>query len=436
MFASKRRGSHRFRLTGIVSLVFGAILSVLFMLASRSYSSIAESAADVQLRTVLNAVSSAVAAGSTENSLEEVSHSPLGLSVAVFDQRGADIRSVGPLQLTLQKGSGVTRMSGNVVRYVSGEVGPRTIVVARNWADHLQDSFWLDVVLVTIWVPLVLIVGAITWLSATRTFRPLLAMADEAKELSSKGPGSRLAVPNDAEFGSLALRLNEFLDRIQAAINVQERFVADAAHELRTPLTILRGQVETTLLRQRDTEEYERVLHLILDESIRMSGVVESLLVSSQTAMADAPETDITITVQEAVDRWAPRFKDRGIDLVSEIHPARGSILPKELDMVLDNLLGNALWHGPAGSKCTVILDQLPMGAEIRVCDEGVGIPDDLKSEVFERFYRTDSGRNRSEGGFGIGLAICRRIAEQRGASVYVLDNEPTGAILVFGWKG
>jgi two-component system OmpR family sensor kinase len=261
-------------------------------------------------------------------------------------------------------------------------------------------------------------------------------MADEAKILSSKGPGSRLAVPEDAEFGPLAERLNEFLDKIQASVRSQERFVADAAHELRTPLTILRGQVETTLLRERTGPEYAKVLNLLLDEAVRMSELVESLLVSSQASMTSAEVRDITVDVQEAVDRWTPRFREQQVALRSEIHPAEAPVLLRELDSVLDNLLGNALRHSTAGSSCWVVLSDGNGKTEISVADEGPGIPDEFKGQVFERFYRTDTSRNRDSGGFGIGLAICKRIANERGATIQVLDNSPTGAKFVVTWLG
>lgn len=432
IFAKRAHGSHRARLTIIVSVVFGAILAILFWIASRAYESYGAASADVQLGTVINAVAHAVGEGATENSLEEVSHSPLGVSVTVFDEKGEAIRAVGPLELSTADGSGVTKMSGVLVRYMSTQVGSKTIVVARNWLDHTQDFWRLNLLLVAIWLPLTATVGGITWLSTAKTFKPLLAMADEAKALSNTGPNARLAIPHDVEFGQLATRLNEFLDRIQASVNTQERFVADAAHELRTPLTILRGQIERVLLRERDNSEYQRVLQLVLDESVRMSSLVESLLVSSRAATSVAVDLDLLPHVQDAYDHWEPRFKERDIRLVAELDKASAQILAPELELVIDNLLGNALAHSPAGSVCTI---KLETGPRLVVEDQGPGIPDEFKVNIFERFYRTDAGRNRDKGGFGIGLAICKRIANERGAKIWVEDNAPNGSRFIVAWN-
>lgn len=324
-------------------------------------------------------------------------------------------------------------MSNTVVRYMATKVGQSTVVVARNWEDHTEDYWRLNLLLIAIWVPLTAIAGFITWLSTSKTFQPLLAMADEAKKLSDTGPNARLAIPDDVEFGRLATRMNEFLDKIQASVLTQERFVADAAHELRTPLTILRGQIERALLRERDSEEYRRVLQLALDESVRMSQLVESLLVSSRSATSPATEIDLLIHAQDAIDHWQPQFAEKGVRLEADLEKARIPIQSSEIDLVIDNLLRNALAHSPVGSTCSVRLrqDRKPV---LIVEDQGPGIPEQFKQQVFERFYRTDAGRNRDSGGFGIGLAICRRIANERGAKIWVEDNQPTGARFVLSW--
>jgi len=429
-----RPRSHRFRLTAIVSLVFGAILGVLFWLSAYSFIELEARETDRELETVLGAVAANLEVDRSAKSLDEISPRELGISVAVFSASAVKEQATpGAPWLTRLSGHGVRKLSGHLVRYATKTVKGRTIVAVDNWQDNVTSYLSLNLILVSIWLPLTAIVGGITWLSVTRTFRPLLAMADEAQILS-KGVGSRLAVPEDAEFGPLAERLNEFLDKIQASVQTQERFVADAAHELRTPLTIMRGQVETTLLRERSGSDYAKVLNLLLDEAVRMSELVESLLVSSQASMTVADVRDITGDVQEAVDRWVPRFREHEVNLKTEIHPADAPVLLRELDSVLDNLLGNALRHSNVGSTCWVVLSNGDGNTVLSVSDEGPGIPDDFKNQVFERFYRTDSSRNRDSGGFGIGLAICKRIANERGATIQILDNVPSGAKFVVTW--
>ena len=322
-------------------------------------------------------------------------------------------------------------MGGYPVRYVTRTVGGRTFVIGDNWQDVIDAQHKLNIMLALIWIPLVALAGLITWFSVTRTFRPLLAMADEADRLSVAGQSSRLAVPSSTEFGPLALRLNAFLDRLESGVRRQERFVTDAAHELRTPLTILRGQAETALLRGRSSEEYERVLKVIVEEAERLSRLTDTLLVTSAGDDRPVGSQELAITVQESVDRWRLRFEEEGVVLRSRIAPAMAAIEQREIETVLNNLLANALRHSPARSECWVTLGGDGAGATLTVSDQGPGIPDEAKDQVFERFFRTDASRNRSEGGFGIGLAICRRMVEDRGGHVSVEDNEPHGAKFV-----
>ncbi len=435
-FGKVRARSHRRRLTQTVCLVFGAILAALFFIASTFYRQEEARSANTELDTVLRAISTELAVNPNFDDLWELARSPRGLSASIFQPNGDPWDNFGSLTLEPKTGRGLAMMNGILVRYASNKVKDRLVVVADNWQDVVDGDLRLNLMLLAIWFPLTALVGYITWATVTNTFKPLLGMAKEAGELSLRGPGSRLAVPEDAEFGPLAVQLNEFLDRLEANVRQQERFVQDAAHELRTPLTILRGQVETALLRERTPAEYASVLSLVLDEAVRMSSLIESLLVSSRSEMTPAPLNQLAVSVQEAVDRWRPRYAERGVHLKAEIHPAKATILYQEMDSILDNLLANALRHSPEGETCQVLLDSKAGHTVLKVSDRGTGIPDDLKEKIFERFYRTDTSRNREYGGFGIGLAICRRIIVERGGEILVEDNQPSGAVFVVRWTG
>lgn len=425
---------HRLNLTITIGSTFGAILAVVFWIVTRQFAIVDTNATDLQLQTVAGAVAKAIPNGAVEHSLEEVSESPNGITVSVFDSNKTLRHHVGPLKLNSLDGSGNTGMNGVLVRYKSVKVQNLQVVVASNWTERSRAQNEVSLLLVVIWFPITGIACWIIWLSASHTFRPLLAMTQEAQNLTRTGADSRLAVPHDIEFGMLANELNRFLDKIQQGVTNQEKFLADAAHELRTPLTILRGQVETTLLRDRSSEEYKVTLNLILEESVRMSRLVQLLLISSRAATTLAPMSDLTLPVQDAVDRWKPQFEAAGVHLTSTIRPCNATILSVELEMVLDNLLVNALRHAPKGSTCTVVLESEDGTTRLRVSDEGAGVPEELREVIFERFYRKETDRNRETGGFGIGLSICKRIAKERGAEISVFQNEPNGAVFELKW--
>ncbi|MBS1713456.1 MAG: HAMP domain-containing protein [Armatimonadetes bacterium] len=430
-----RPRSLRLRLTLTVAAFFGAFLACLFWVAARTYALEQSHAADDELLTVLNAFTVEYRASANVKSLTDIVRSPRSPSAAVFDAAGSALFSHGSVTLDNVEGKGISNMGGYPVRFVSRTIDGRTFVVGDNWQDVLDAQQKLNVMLALIWIPLVALAALITWFSVTRTFRPLLAMADEADRLALAGRSSRLAVPSSTEFGPLAVRLNAFLDRLESGIRRQERFVEDAAHELRTPLTILRGQAETALLRSRTPEEYERVLGVIVEEAARLSQLTDTLLVSSGGDDRPVEPQQLAITVQETVDRWRPRFEELGVGLRSRISSAMAAIELREIETVLNNLLANALRHSPQGSECWITLAGDVSGAVLTVSDQGPGIEDEAKTQVFERFFRTDASRNRSEGGFGIGLAICRRMVEDRAGELTVEDNQPHGAkfIVSFG---
>ncbi|MBS1724486.1 MAG: hypothetical protein JSS66_16205 [Armatimonadetes bacterium] len=428
---TSRRSSHSLRLTLIVTVLFGTILGGLFGFAVSLYEHQENKAADDELETVLNALSAAASHESRLNEVAELIESPRNPSAAIFEKDGQLDINAGTIKVTNLKGSGFAHMGGSLVRYSSVDASDKHIVVATNWAGTVESLFRLKVLLTIIWFPLTALVALTTWISATRTFRPLMQMALEADRLSQTGPGSRLAVPEDAEFGPLAERLNVFLDRLEEGVRRQARFVTDAAHELRTPLTIVRGQSETALLRERTPEEYEGVLRMVVEEVDRLSQVVNSLLVSSSTPEGPVGIHELAVVVQDTVDRWQPRFSRKGVKLRSRIGSVEARMAPREAETVLDNLLANALRHSPGNSECMVTLSKREGFAEIRVEDQGPGIPDDEKANVFERFYRLDESRNRSEGGFGIGLSICQRLVQQREGKITIEDNDPHGTAFV-----
>lgn len=422
--------SHRVRLTVGTSVLFGILLALLFGFAYFTFDRLQSESADEALGNVLQAAIADAGRSDEERDLQRAVRGQRGVSVAIFNKDGSLYDSIGavPLQNTL--GSGVKFMEIELVRYKSRIIDDQNVVVGLNWEPALQNNRRLAWLLTGLWLPLTGLVAIVAWAAVGRTFRPLLDMANEAERLSGTNLAERLAIPHGLEFEELARRLNAFLNRLERGVRDQEQFVMDAAHELRTPLTILRGQLETTLLKERTSPEYRRVLEIGLDEARRMSDLIEMLLISASTSQTEAPPLDVSSIVLDATDRWRIRFANKGVTLRVDIESARIAILPTEIGSVMENLLGNALRHGPSGTICEVRLFKRGLHAELSVADQGPGIPDDLKERVFERFFRADEGRSREAGGFGIGLAVCRRIVGDRGGSAKVEDCTPTGARL------
>ena len=214
-------------------------------------------------------------------------------------------------------------------------------------------------------------------------------------------------------------------------INEQQRFIADASHELRTPLAVLRGETEIALAKQRTLDEYQESLSLIQEEAERLSRIVEDLfLLARQPIETPAVLSKERVSLNDAVRDCARAAQvlatRKGVRLTTENNSALIDLNgDKELiaRMIL-NLLDNAVKYTPAGGEISLALTRQNGNAEIVVRDTGVGIPEQDRQRVFDRFYRVDKARSRALGGAGLGLSIVRWIVEVHGGEIHI-DSAP-----------
>ncbi|WP_392544353.1 sensor histidine kinase [Oryzobacter telluris] len=280
-----------------------------------------------------------------------------------------------------------------------------------------------------------------------RAFRPLTRIEDTAAaiaggDLTQRVPERRA----DDEVTSLTRSLNTMLARIESSFAVREaseermrQFVADASHELRTPLATVRGYAE--LYRQGAVREPDAVagaMERIEAESGRMSGLVEDLLTLAR--IDDAPEVafgdvDLTVLVADAVADARVRAPERRIQLLGLHGPVGPTVVhgsESRLRQVVTNLVANALRHTPPGSPVEVAVGGGDGEVAIEVRDHGPGVPSDVATKVFERFYRADPSRGRTQGGgSGLGLAIVAAIVAQHHGRVGVAPTAGGGATFV-----
>ncbi len=280
-----------------------------------------------------------------------------------------------------------------------------------------------------------------------RAFRPLSRIEDTAAAIAAGDLTQRVPVRQaDDEVTSLSHSLNTMLARIESSFAVRERseermrqFVADASHELRTPLATVRGYAE--LYRQgavSDRAGVTAAMERIEAESGRMSGLVEDLLTLAR--LDDAPEAetgqvDLTVLAADAVADARVRAPERRISLLGVDGPlgptlVRGS--EPRLRQVVTNLLANALRHTPEGTPVEIALGTDTGTAVLEVRDHGPGVPAEVATRVFERFYRADPSRGRGTGGgSGLGLAIVAAIVATHHGQVGVADTDGGGATFI-----
>ena len=420
--------SHRSRLTVGAAVLFGGFLGIFFAMFAWLFHQLEGNAADDALNRTLSYIASASTKKEEILDLQRAIQGQRGVSVAIFDSDGNLINSVGNVTIDQVNGSGVMTMDNERVRYRSRKVLDQTVVAVISWDGAERNERRLTWMLVFIWPPLTGIVAWVAWTAVGRTFRPLLGLAEEASRLSGSDLSNRLPEPEDKEFGELAKQLNAFLVRLETGVRSQERFITDAAHELRTPLTILRGQIETALMRDRTGAEYRRVLGLLLEEQMRMSEIVETLLISARTAATVAGKISADKAVVDVTDRMRSQFVAKGVSLEVSVDKVKTRMLRTELESVLTNLLSNALRYSGSGTICKVQLVSSGGKGCLTVSDQGPGVAEAIRERIFDRFFRDDASRSRETGGYGIGLSVCHRIITERHGSIQVVDNESRGA--------
>lgn len=346
----------------------------------------------------------------------------------------------GPDQPTLL----TTAASGSdsyrvLVERISGDAGG-FLVVAVPLANEVEGTLnqLLQRELVISGVVLLGLVLIAMWIIRAG-MRPLEQMGETATAIAAGDLSRRVAPATPrTEIGRLGLALNAMLAQIEVAFQERtesemrlRRFVADASHELRTPLTSIRGYAE--LLRRRrelTAAESETARRRIEDESVRMSALVDDLLLLArldQGRPLEKAPVDLRTIAADAVADVAVTAPGRQIALLAE-RPIEVEGDELRLRQVVANLIRNAVVHTPAGTPVEVSLGIRDGSALLSVQDHGPGLAEDVRARVFEPFYRADPGRSRDRGGSGLGLSIVAAVVTAHGGSVRVLTTEGGGA--------
>jgi two-component system sensor histidine kinase TctE len=270
------------------------------------------------------------------------------------------------------------------------------------------------------------IVLALVWFALSRGLLPLRELQERirARPSDDLSPIPPRQVPE--EITPLVKSLNEMLERLKLSIDMQKRFIADAAHQMKTPLAGMRTQSELAL-RQTDQAEVHRSLEQLAKSSQAATRLVNQLLAlaraENQPQAGTAMEPlELDELARGTVHDWVQASFSAGIDLGFE--PAReetpiagNAVMLREM---LSNLIDNALRYTPRGGAVTVRVRRTGSHALLEVEDNGPGIPPPERSQVFERFYRI-LGSNTE--GSGLGLSIVREVAQQHGAEVDLFAN-------------
>jgi heavy metal sensor kinase len=271
------------------------------------------------------------------------------------------------------------------------------------------------------------------WWLATRAIRPIEDISATALKIAAGDLSQRISASDtESELGRLAGVLNSTFARLEAAFAHQVRFTSDASHELRTPISVILTQTQTALSRSRTAPEYKETLEACQRAAVRMRKLAESLL---ELARLDAGQQqmkrekfDLARVARDCTELVKPLAAERGIELHCALSPVECVGDSERISQIATNLLSNAIHFNRDQGEVKVSTSTENSTALLIVTDTGEGIPAEDKPHIFERFYRVDKSRSRIQGRTGLGLAICKAIADAHGGTIEVLSDPGHGS--------
>ncbi|MDD3170941.1 MAG: HAMP domain-containing sensor histidine kinase [Bacilli bacterium] len=232
-------------------------------------------------------------------------------------------------------------------------------------------------------------------------------------------------------FASIILSMNS-IKPIVESLNKQMTFVSDASHELRTPLSIIQSKLENTLTKSEQTVyDVSEDIAVSLKEISRLSKLTTDLL---QLAKSDGNRevmnyevTDIKELIQETSSIFKELAEIQKKEFILNLENVQANVDHNKIVQLLVIILDNALRYTNEGDSITISLTTNNSEFTIDIADTGIGISEETKKKMFERFYREDKARSRETGGNGLGLAIAKVIVKDHFGKIFVNHNEPKG---------
>jgi heavy metal sensor kinase len=452
--------SIRLRLTLWYTLVLSALLGVIGFAGFNLFAAALQDNVDRQLEETaaqVFSVSTVSALGQVRIPVEANVFRGTGLYLQVIDPSGRIVNSsqmLSGLERPLHPEAIGAAPAGDMVWmrddvYVDGAhlrvltvpIGtPRQVLgylqVGQSVESNDEALSQLTRILLLGWLAGVLLAGAGGAFLARQALRPIDAITHTALAITQSGDLSRrIRVPAARdEVGRLAGTFNGMLQRLESLFKAQQRFTADISHELRTPLTTIRGNID---LMRRTRVADDASLDAAQSEIDRMTRLVGDLLLLAQ-ADAGLPirrePVALDAVVVEVFEQMRVVAHDVNVGLAcDESVTVRGD--PDRLKQLVLNLVSNAVRYTPAGGKVTLGLERRGGWAQLSVSDTGPGIPPEHVPHLFERFYRVDKSRSRSEagnasalsGGAGLGLSIAQWIAHSHDGRIEVRSQVGQG---------
>lgn len=318
----------------------------------------------------------------------------------------------------------------------SGKYGPVTIQVAL---DLTQQNLFLD--RQRFFQVIIVAGGALAtllavWVLSGIAARPIEDLVQATRSLESPEAQELHESNYPPEIRPLAHALNQLHRRFREQLNAMSSFTQNIAHEVRNPLNIMMGEAELSLSRPRTNEEYRDTIESFLEESRDLASLADAMLFLARAENKSEPLSlenhRIRPLMEDLVDFYSPLAEEKDISVEIRV-PDHEEIFADRvlLRRAVANLLCNGIQHCPERTLIRITCEGAPGSTRLIVEDSGPGIPEDLRSQVFERFFTQSRNSRTKMNGTGLGLSICRTIARLHDGDVTCDGSELGGARFV-----
>lgn len=372
------------------------------------------------------------------------------INVGVYDKTGTQLFTTKATSLPLGR-----RTAGVVTSKVQNKKALVGVGIVRSKSSHKVIGY-IQVVnrmssyhsnmsrlqlFIIIYTILAVIWGGVAAFFVIRHFLAPLRKISEAIEVVKVEPNTRMRIPEmntDDELADLTKEFNHMLDKTQRFVDAQSNFVQDVSHELRTPVAVLEGHLQ--LLNRwgkDDPEVLDESLGASLQELQRMKYLIQEMLDLSRADQIEElyahETTEIGPLIEEVVNNFKMLHPDFNLVLDLDLSDKRESvqIYRNHLEQILIILLDNAVKYSDADKRKAIHVSaaQDARFVNIAIQDFGLGIPEDDRRKIFNRFYRVDKARARDRGGNGLGLSIAQKLVESYHGSISVESSVGSGSI-------
>ncbi len=305
-----------------------------------------------------------------------------------------------------------------------GFVEDFSVQVYNNKLDYRQKSLIISALMA-------LLGGVITYFISGHALKPLRVFSDKIEKVQAQNLADSGIEENEVkELNQLSMSYNKMLGRLSDAFEAQRQFTANAAHELRTPLALMQVQLDTynACAHPGNDEAAVETIKMMTEQNERLGKMVKTLLDMSELQTVARDEViALDALIEEVLTDLESLAARKNIRLVRECEPVTMTGSDILIYRLVYNLVENAVKYNMDGGQVTVTCREWDKHIHIMVSDTGKGIPEELRSRIFEPFFRVDKSRSRELGGIGLGLALVNEIVRVHEGSIEIKGNRAGG---------